>query len=83
MNKQYTFSLPESIGQIIDALPKTKKSQYIAEAIINQEKLKAQQKALDVIDLLKPTDWDTDKDAVELVREARVKRTGQILSDEN
>ena len=44
MNKQYTFSLPEEVGDIIGSLPKTEKSKYVANAIINQEKIEAKRK---------------------------------------
>ena len=81
MNKQFTFSLPEEVAEIIDALPKTEKSNYIAQAVLNQEKEKAKQKALDVIALLHPKEWDTEKDAVELVQEARTTKANNILSN--
>lgn len=81
MNKQYTFSLPEEVANVIDALPKTEKSKYIAQAVLNQERSKAKQKALDVIALLDPKDWGTDTDAVDLVNEMRIGRSNQILSN--
>jgi hypothetical protein len=81
MNKQYTFSLPSEVANIIDSLPKTEKSSYVAQAILNQEKEKARQKALDVISLLNPQSWNTKKDAVELVQETRTARAGNILSN--
>ena len=81
MNKQYTFSLPEEVAAVIDALPKTEKSKYIAQAVVNQEKLKAKQRALDVIALLKPKDWGTDKDAVDLVNDMRTGRASDILAN--
>ena len=82
MNKQYTFSLPEEVGQVIDALPKTEKSKFVADAVKNQVRMKAKQKALNIIDLLNPKDWETDKDAVQLVQEARTDRSEQILANQ-
>ncbi len=81
MNKQYTFSLPEEVAAVIDALPKTEKSKYIAQAVVNQEKLKAKQRALDVIALLSPKDWGTDKDAVDLVNDMRTGTASNILAN--
>lgn len=80
MNKKYTFSLPPEVGVIIDNLSKTKKSDFVAQAILNQERTIAQKKALDVLALIKPKTWDTDRDSVQLVQEARDSRSEQILS---
>ena len=74
LNKQYTFSLPPEAGRIIDALPKMEKSKCVAEALIQFEKEKAKQKTLDVLALLQPKDWETEKDSVTLVDEARQQR---------
>lgn len=74
-NKQYTFSLPPEAGRIIDALPKMEKSECVAQALIQFEKEKAKKKTLDILTLLQPRDWGTEKDSVTLVQEARKKRS--------
>ena len=79
-NKQYTFSLPTQAGRIIDRLPKMEKSKHIVQALMQYEKEQARQKTLNLITLLKPKDWETDKDAVTLVQEARQQKA-QRLSD--
>lgn len=80
-NKQYTFSLPPEASQIIDSLPKMAKSDCVTQALLQFKKEQARQKSLDVIALLKPQEWDTDKDAVSLVQEARVKRADQVTNN--
>jgi hypothetical protein len=77
-NKQYTFSLPPEAGRIIDALPKMEKSECVAQALMQFEKEMAKQKTLDILALLQPKDWGTEKDAVTLVQEARQKRAGHL-----
>ena len=77
-NRQYTFSLPPEAGEIVDALPKMEKSEYVAQALLHFEKEKARKKALDLIASLKPKKWDTDKDSVALVQEARIARAKQL-----
>lgn len=79
-NKQYTFSLPPEASQIIDSLPKMAKSECVTQALLQFQKQQAQQKALDVIALLKPTEWETQKDSVTLVQEARATRAKQITN---
>jgi hypothetical protein len=78
-NKQYTFSLPPEAAEVIDVLPKTKKSECVANALLSYKKEQARQKALDFIATLKPKKWNTDKDAVRLVQEAREERSRQLL----
>lgn len=80
-NKQYTFSLPFEAGKVIDALPKMEKSEHVTQALLQFEKEKARQKTLDIIKLLRPKDWDTDKDAVTLVQEARQKRAEHLTDN--
>ena len=70
-NKQYTFSLPPEAAEIVDSLPKMAKSECVTQALLQFKKEQARQKALDVIALLKPATWDTEKDSVTLVQEAR------------
>lgn len=83
MNKQYTFSLPPEVGVIIDSLPKTKKSEYVAEALMLKEKFKAQQKVLSLLDSIKPSEGISDKSSVELVQEARAARSDQLIANFN
>ena len=78
LNKQYTFSLPPEARRIIDALPKMEKSKCVAKALIQFEKEKAKQKTLDVLALLQPKDWGTEKDSVTLVDEARQQRAEHL-----
>ena len=80
-NKQYTFSLPTQAGRIIDRLPKMEKSKLVAEALLQFKRGNARQKALDILASITPTDWDTDKSAVELVREVRQKGMKPFLQD--
>ena len=80
-NKQYTFSLPPEAGSIIDALPKTEKSECVAQALIQFRKEKARLKTLDILSLLQPKDWGTEKDSVILVQEAREKRANQLIDN--
>jgi hypothetical protein len=77
-NKQYTFSLPPEAGEIIDSLPKMEKSERVAQALLHFERQQAKQKTLDVLALLKPREWETDKDAVTLVEEARAYRSANL-----
>ena len=83
MNKQYTFSLPPEVGLIIDKLPKTKKSEYVTEALMLKEKFKAQQKVLSLLDRIKPSEGISDKSSVELVQEARAARSDQLVANFN
>lgn len=53
MNKQYTFSLPMEIAKIIDAIPLSERSIYIAEAVIRFTRQQSQEKEVDVMTLLK------------------------------
>ena len=80
-NKQYTFSLPAEAGAIIDSLPKMAKSECVAQALIQYKKQQAKQKTLDVIGLLQPKDWGTEKDAVILVQEARRDRAEHLSNN--
>jgi hypothetical protein len=80
-NRQYTFSLPPEVGNIIDTAPKMEKSKLVAEALLQFKKDNARQKTLDILASITPTDWDTDKSAVELVREARQKGMKPFLND--
>ncbi len=80
-NKQYTFSLPPEVGKIIDVLPKMEKSERVAQALLHYEREKAKQKTLDILTLLQPKDWGTDKDTVTLVQEARKKRAEQLAGN--
>ena len=80
-NRQYTFSLPPEASEIIDQLPKMEKSEHVAQALVYFKKEKAKQKALDVLAMLKPKDWATDRDAVELVQQARSVRAVQHTTD--
>ena len=80
-NKQYTFSLPPEASQIIDSLPKMAKSECVTQALLQFKKMQDRQKTLDVIALLKPVKWDTEKDSVTLVQESRITRAGQITSN--
>ncbi len=82
-NKQYTFSLPPEAGKVIDALPKMEKSERVAQALLQFEKERAKQKTLDILKLLKPKDWGTDKDSVTLVQEARQKRAEHLTNNDN
>ncbi len=82
-NKQYTFSLPPEAGKVIDALPKMEKSERVAQALLQFEKERAKQKTLDILKLLKPKGWDTDKDSVTLVQEARQKRAEHLTNNDN
>ncbi len=82
-NKQYTFSLPPEAGRVIDALPKMEKSECVAQALLLFERERAKQKTLDILKLLKPKDWGTDKDSVTLVQEARQKRAEQLTDNNN
>ena len=80
-NRQYTFSLPPEVGAIIDTAPKMEKSKLVAEALLQFKRGNARQKALDILASITPTDWDTDKSAVELVREVRQKGMKPFLQD--
>lgn len=80
-NKQYTFSLPPEAAHIIDALPKMEKSECVAQALVQFSKEQARQKALNVLELLQPQVWDTEKDAVTLVQEARQKRSDHLSNN--
>ena len=77
-NKQYPFSLPPEAGRIIDTLPKMEKSEFVAQALMQFEKERARQKTLDILAMLEPKDWDTEKDAVTLVQEARQQRAKDL-----
>ena len=82
-NKQYTFSLPPEAGEIIDALPKMAKSEYVAQALLHFEQKRAKQNALDVLAVLQPKDWNTDKDAVTLIQEARQQRSQHLANNDD
>ena len=81
MNKQYTFSLPPEVGVIIDRLPKTQKSAFIAEAVVLTEKFQSQKKVLSLLDSIKPISGASSKSSVELVNEARNARSDQLISN--
>ena len=80
-NKQYTFSLPPEAASIIDELPKMEKSECVAQALVQFKKEQARKKALDVLDLLQPKEWDTEKNAVTLVQEARQQRSDHLSNN--
>ncbi len=45
------------------------------------EKKNDKQKTLDIIALLRPKDWGTEKDSVTLVKEARNARAKQLINN--
>ncbi len=55
----------------------------VAEALFLLKKEQSRIEALNILDSIEATEWDTDKDAVQLVDEARQKRSGQILGNIN
>jgi hypothetical protein len=80
-NKQYTFSLPKEAGSLIDAQPKSVKSQYVADALLLKAKFDAQDKLLTLLDRIKPQKGVSDKSSVELIQEARNARTQQLTDN--
>ena len=69
--RQYTFSLPPEVGAMIDQEPRMEKSKLVAKALLKYKKDTARQKALNILNSITPTEWETNKSAVELVREVR------------
>ena len=53
-NRQYTFSLPDEVGTLIDAQPKSEKSRYVADALLLKAKFDAQKKVLALLDKIRP-----------------------------
>ena len=81
MTKQYTFSLPPEAGAIVDQEPRMEKSKLVAKALLQYKQDTARRKALDILASITPKKWATDKDSVELVREARLKRSQDIMDN--
>lgn len=82
-NRQYTFSLPQEAGALIDAQPKSAKSQYVANALLLKAKFDAQEKLLTLLDGIEPQKGISDKSAVALVQEARNARAKQLIDNCN
>lgn len=80
-NKQYTFSLPPEVGMVIDALPKMKKSEYVADALMLKGNFNAKKRLLTMLDNIKPRKWLSNKGSVELVQEAREIRAQQLINN--
>ena len=80
-NKQYTFSLPSEVAALIDAQPKSAKSQYVTDALLLKAQLDAQKKVLALLDEIKPQKGASDKDSVALIQDARNIRAQQLIDN--
>ena len=79
--RQYTFSLPEHVGVLVDAQPRSTKSQYVADALLLKAKCDAQHNVLALLDEIKPKKGISDKSSVELIRDARDARARQLIDN--
>ena len=79
-NKQYTFSLPSEVAALIDAQPKSAKSQYVTDALLLKAQLDARKKVLALLDGIKPQKGASDKDSVALIQDARNIRAQQLIA---
>ena len=82
-NKQYTFSLPDEAATLIDAQPKSAKSQYVADALLLKAKFDAQKKVLTMLDKLKLQKGASGKDSVALIQGTRNARAQQFIDNSN
>ena len=80
-NKQYTFFLPSEVAALIDAQPKSAKSQCVTDAFLLKAQLDAQKKVLALLDEIKPQKGASDKDSVALIQDARNIRAQQLIDN--
>ena len=82
-NRPYTFSLPDDVARTIDALPKARKSEFVAEAVRMRSQRDAQARVLTLLDEIQPQKGLSDKSAVELIQEARDARAQTLIHNVN
>ena len=80
LKERAAFTLSQSVKSELEAsVPKTKRSQFVNEAIASALLSEAKKKALRALDNLPLVENKTGKDSVEVLREIRAERMRQLI----
>ena len=86
MSVTRSYSLPEDVAKVIDAIPKRERSKFVASTLRKAVQEKSRRKALDALSAITPIHDNDKRSSSELLEEARQKRreelTGGTTGDE-